>query len=307
MHNILVRSLSKRILLETQSDNAKEYFQSSIVPNIFVQDFKIEIIEDKNINADLVIKHIHSEEREIFIDFSKKKYLFLDNWEEKTPTYVLSFLQFAFTSLLLQDSIYTLHASSVQGKNFNFIFTGRAGSGKTSTMLELVSKYNYSFISNNKVSILIDSDKVNVTGGAKGITIRDNDTFEKYKNIASPNFQKVYSGRTAFVFNNDRLADLTQQRKLCIFSLKINTGVEEFYKMTDEDSIIHLYPIFIESVDREVLLFNWSEPVPLPYDEYLIKKTALGDLRAILPQIDVYHLSGSMEFILNKVNELDNN
>lgn len=305
MYKILFQSLGKSILLKSNSIKAKKHIHSNIVPNIFVQDLDIKVIETITFEPDIEIKHMQSEENEIYIDFDKRKYLILDDWKEKVPTSFFSFIQFLFTSLLLNQSTYTLHASAVQGKSYNFIFTGGAGSGKTSTMLELVTKHNYSFISNNKVSVSVNNKILKVVGGTKGITIRESDNFDKYRKVANANFQKIYAGRTAFMFKDKLSANLNVSKKICIFSLKINTGVEEFRKLSEEESVIYLYPVFIESVDREVLLFNWSEPVPFPYDEYVIKKKALKDLRDTLPSIEVYHLSGSMDFITKKVNELD--
>lgn len=305
MNQVLIKSLNKTILLSTDSDSVVNYLKSNIIPHIFIQGYSVEeeVVVRK---ADIELIHYTSDRSEIYVNFNKNKYVVYDNWEDNIPTYVLSFLQLCFNSLLLNDSIYTLHGSSVQGKKNDFVFTGKAGAGKTSVMLELVKNKGYKFISNNKVSLQICEDNAYIVSGTKGITIRDTDNFENYKNLVLNNFQKVYANRTAFIFNNSNSANLGLKNPITIFSLKINTGVKEFKQLTYEEAMIYLYPIFIESVDREVVLFNFKQTVPLPYEEYLVKEKALEDLKLALKKIKVYHLSGSMEFILDNVKELDN-
>lgn len=307
MNNILITSLGKKILIQSENDSVRKYFESNIVPQIFIQEYSMSFLNNENTDFDIKVRHIQSNIQEIYQNFDKDHYLFLDNWQKNVPTYFLSFLQFLFNSLFLNDGVYTLHSATAQGNKYNFIFAGRAGSGKTTTVLELVKNHKFKFISNNKTSLkLTKNTQVNITGGTKGITVRDTDSFESYKDIAKSNFQEVYGGRTAFMFNEQKTAKLNIQRKTCLFSLKINPGVKEFKKLTEEEATIYLFPIFLESVDREVLLFNRTQPVPFPYDEYTMKKQALSDLKSILSMIEIYHLSGSLDFITDKVKEVDN-
>jgi len=304
MYKILINSLGYNILIETDAAFLKDYLLTSIIPNNFIQEYKA-TMEDNNVksNFEITIRHIQSDRQEIYRNFENDKYLIFDDLSEKVPTYILAFIQYNFNNIHLNNSIFTLHSAAVQGKNANFIFSGRDGAGKTSTMIDLVTNHGFKHHSNNKTAIEIKGDEVLLVGGAKGVTIRNKDQLEEIKSFIGTEAIPVY-GRTAFMFKEEYWGKLRDNKKIFIISLKINTGVQEFHKLSDEQAILHLYPVSIESIDREVLMFNWRQPVPLK-NEYEHKKTAIKSLWGMLKKVEVYHLSGPLDFISQNVLSLD--
>lgn len=227
-----------------------------------------------------------------------------DNFEGQFPTYLLSYLELLFENMHADNLIATIHSSAVQGINANLLFIGEAGAGKTSVMLNLVEQYGCKYLSNNK-TLLASNSSPRVLGGTQAITVRNRDQFNKYEAMSTRHEATPY-GRISFILNPTYHADMTKNNHVVLVLPRINPGVREFMQLSPDEAKIRLYPYFLNSTDREVTLFKHMQPV----DSDLImndhrRKILLDGMNNVLSKTSVYHISGSLDFICDKVASLD--
>lgn len=304
MKTVLINSAGQKIYFGSDFEPAVDFFLNSSIPSIFIPGFSTEIFDKTEPSKeDIVITFVQSPDSKINIDPSEKRITIQDNWQEIIPTYILSFIYTLQQRLYISNSLFSLHSSAVAGTNKNFVIIGKAGSGKTTTALELVTKYNLKYLSNNKT--VISSDNLNIEAGTKSITVRESMQNDLSKFI-EPKVDSVY-GRKVIKFNSKYLGEFNNGLKTIFIKLQLNPAVGEFRQMEYDESMIFLYPQLLDISDREILLFNWTTPLPLTPLSLAEKNKALNLAQKIHQRSAVYHLSGSLDFVCQTIVSLDNN
>ena len=70
---------------------------------------------------------------------------------------------------LSEKGIFLLHGAAVHNNETNdsILIFGEKGMGKTSLVLDLCKKYNYSLVANDQVLIQLQNDEIHVLDGTK--------------------------------------------------------------------------------------------------------------------------------------------
>lgn len=307
MKQLLLKSLNERVVIETDNNDVVNFFKKDMLPYIFIPGYSTKIINKKaKPNFRFIFLESNIKNRHIIVDPNGDSCRVYDAWTNEVPTYILSLLQLKLSTLLAKKSILTLHSASVQSENANFVFIGHAGAGKTTVMLDLISKLQYKYIANNKTLVSISNKSTKILGGSAAVSLRDVDLFPQFKKMAAKTRITPY-GRVAFTFKSQHLATVGDGRRTFFIILQINSGVSEFHEMTLDEARIQLYPFFLDLIDREIALFAYKEPVPSQFEiNSELKKKILSQMNIFLTENKLYHLSGSLEFIRNKIIFLNN-
>lgn len=266
-----------------------------LIPNIKIKN-EVE-------SVDFYIIHKHAKHPSI--KRQGRSFIFRDDWKDNNiPGYVFFFLYKLFDFLYQKDGLLALHASAVACDNIVYIFAGNPGSGKTSLAINLASRDGYSFISNNRTVIKIDSSSAYCVAGTPEISIRSHD---KTKNLRarfiSKNNLNIYNPKDI----NINFEKNPHKYKIgAIFFIQINPGVKEAFLINKEESIYKIYSNISQTILGEALLFYGTQPSPI-FDSHNLQLTRIKRINAMLEFIPIIHLSGSMEFILNKINQFEIN
>ena len=305
-----VKSLDQVLIVESELEYVRNLFLESILPKVFIPNYSASSEITYNTLPTFIILNNTDTKPPLFrIGDKKNTYILSDNLSGKVPTYILSLIQLIFQNMHANKSVVTIHSSAAQGETANFVFVGHAGVGKTSILLELMTRYDFKYISNNKTLLFYDksSNKARIIGGTEAVSIRSTTAFPSYEYLSDKSLITPY-GRLAFTINKKYQANLNKNKPVYIILPQINPGVEEFSKINLDESRIRLYPYFLDAIDREVALFGYKTSLSsrIILSTHL-RKLLLDEMNFFLSNTPVYHVSGSIEFICERIVNLDYN
>ncbi len=304
MKILSIKSAKQTIYFGTDFLPAVDFLSRTMMPGIFIPCCQVKAVKNYMPSPKKVlISFVQSPNSKIKISENGERVVIFDDWSKSVPTYILSLISSLFQKQYLKHDLFSIHSSAVFGNTTNFIFIGKAGSGKTTTAIELVSRHQYKFLSNNRT--VISADGLNIEAGTQSITVR-NESIGSLDSFTEPHIENIY-GRKVIRFRSKYLGNYRNNKKNIFIKLQLNPAVSEFKKMEFDESMIFLYPNLLDIYDREVLLFNWSVPAPISPLTIKDKKKALDLAHKIYNESVIYHLSGSLDFICEQITNLDSN
>lgn len=218
-----------------------------------------------------------------------------DNWSKEIPIYLFHLIYSVSHQILLKKDYYTIHSVCVGKKNTWTLLIGHTGVGKTSVMLELLYNHEFEMFSSNKTLVKFNKKiHLEAVAGTTTVTCK-NDEHNKIKVLIEQS--------TSFVNRiASKLPDkyITSNQKVTInriYFTRLNPAVEECARLDDFESLVALYPFFLDHINSDIILFDGGDL----YDGALLptrtKKRMLSSLKNSLNSLEVYTLNGSLDFV----------
>lgn len=215
-----------------------------------------------------------------------------DRWRGKLPNDFYHLFYSIARMFLIRANLFPVHAACVIGKK-GMLIVGHSGDGKTTTLLELIKRGDFTVFSGNKTIISFPRQKkIMAVAGTRSITIpRQNHT------------GLVDGQRMAFALPTNHYIKEQSVSIRTIVIIKLNDGAEEKEKLTPLSSLHRLYPYFLDAVNADTLIFDGREMVS---GEISVKnkKYLAASLHHRLARMPVYKLTGSLSFIVNTIASL---
>ena len=191
------------IKLYEKSDDMLDFWLKRFCPSIKVQD-------SAQLKIDLEIIVIKSEKTNYSIKNNK---IFLFGNIGDNISYIAKFVTQCFQKLLIEENILIIPASCVAKENKALLVIGDFWQGKTSSALNISSKYKYNLISDNYVAI---KDGY-IIGTTSFISVRKEDIKDKNNSIFSINDRYFYNNKYCYNSNlkieDKTLTLISYQRK----------------------------------------------------------------------------------------------
>lgn len=291
---IYLRSNSFCIEVESKSINVFTAFKRcrilpTIIPNI-------EIFQDP---APSVINYriIHTQDSANSITTNNNTFHIHEAWDDNDiPGYIVFFIYKLFDHLYLTKNYISFHSSAISKNNKSILLVGSAGSGKTGTMLHMVLKKGFQFLSNNRT--VVDAIDSTVIAGTNHISIRKEDIF-RYQDLIQSD--ALYTTVTGFQILEQHELGIKQtaqfpQHLSGIVIIRITNDVSKFQIINKEIAIYKLYENISRTQWGEGLLFAGEVIGPI-LDTAETAQKRLNLLKLLLKDQRCYEINGSVEFI----------
>lgn len=247
----------------------------------------IKIQDLAQLKFDLEIIVIKSEKTNYNIKNNK---IFLFGNIRDNVSYIAKFVTQCFQKLLIEENILIIPASCVAKENTALLVIGDFWQGKTSSALNISSKYKYNLISDNYVAI---KDGY-VIGATSFISVRKEDIKDKNSSIFNINDRYFYNNKHC---HNSNL-------KIIGFMLPyINKGDNNIHYISNEESYWYLYQKFSRLLCGETILFDGKLPSPIFLNKCNSKKI-LKIVDELLINNSIKYVSAPMNIIINEGNKM---
>lgn len=247
----------------------------------------IKIPYSTKLKIDLEIIVIKSEKTNYSIKNNK---IFLFGNIRDNISYIAKFVTQCFQKLLIEENILIIPAACVAKKKNALLVIGDFWQGKTSSALNISSKYKYNLISDNYVAI----KNGYVIGATSFISIRKEDIKSK------DNF--VFCINDRYFYNN--INCYNSNLKIIGFMLPyINKGDNNVHYISKEESYWYLYQKFSRLLCSETILFDGKLPSPI----FLNKSNSKRILKItdkLLIDNGIKYVSAPMDIIIEEGNKI---
>ncbi|HOW29803.1 MAG TPA: NUDIX hydrolase [archaeon] len=296
---------SEGIVLLKEDKKAKTIFSFSINNNFFgkvVSDKKLNFGNKERLlldayvpgikiisnikNYDLIIKHKESNTQKLIVNPGNIE--IYGDWKGKISLDLYHLIYGVSRKHYLENNLYSVH-SACAGINKNLkLIVGHTGCGKTTVLLELIKK-KYKMVSGNKTIVSIDNDKMCAISGTKTITT-----------LISTNLNNAikYADRTAFQLKKNQYLNSGEVKSIFVININNYNHIE---KLSKPSALYRIYPYFLDTVNADTI---YGETLIDGTVTNKIKETLVKKLKKALTKINVYLISGSIEYITNKIIEL---
>lgn len=274
---------SKRISIKLykKMDDTLEFWLKRFCPSI------IKIQDLTQVKVDLEIIVIKSEKTNYSIKNNK---VFLFGNMRDNISYIAKFMTQCFQKLLIEEKILIIPSSCIAKGNKALLIIGDFWQGKTSSALNISSKYKYDLISDNYVAI---KDGY-IIGATSFISIRKEDIKDKNDSIFSVNDRYFYDNKHCY---NSNL-------KIIGFMLPyINKGDNNIHYISKEESYWYLYQKFSRLLCGETILFDGKLPSPIFLNKSNSEKI-LKIVDELLINNSIKYVSAPMNIIINEGNKM---
>lgn len=297
--------MGKRINFESDHLDLVKTFYKDKLPKVLIP--KLSFDEDIK-NVDINLLHIQSTENKVSVKGSS---IFLyDDWSENiVPGYVHFFIFKIFDYLYSKSNFFALHASCVEKNGLATLFVGNPGSGKTSSALNLCLFKGYSLVSNNRTVIKIHNGELVVVGGTNYISIRNKDMFRYSKFLnTEKSFQQSKTGFSLLTPDDLKIGfhiTSPEERIKIKNIIKINVGNAEnqLAQVSNFNSQILINENISKTQWGEGLLFN-NRVVSPKLTSIEEDQNRLNFVIEMIDLINLYDISGSIDFIMNSLKDL---
>jgi hypothetical protein len=197
---------------------------------------------------------------------------------------------------LISQGCYPAHAACVGNEAGYFLLTGESGSGKTSTMLELVDRYGLQILSGNKTSCSFSHslDGIIATSGTKTITLKAADLKERQVPVF------YYQDRAILSSTDDSMFQSEPRPIRSIYLVKLSSNTREIFPLPLTEALIKLYPLFLDVMNAEAILCHGDNIyTDLTSDE--AKRYLLSSLKKLLGDVKVFSVTGPLAYIADEI------
>lgn len=269
------------IKLYEKTDGMLDFWLKRFCPSI------IKIPDSTQLKIDLEIIVTKSEKTNYSI---RKNKIFLFGNIRNNISYLAKFVTQCFQKLLIEENILIIPASCVAKENNALLVIGDFWQGKTSSALNISSKYKYNLISDNYAAI---KDGY-IIGATSFISVRKEDIKDKNNSIFSINDRYFYNNKYCY---NSNL-------KIIGFMLPyINKGDNNIHYISKEESYWYLYQKFSRLLCGETILFDGKLPSPIFLSKSNSKKI-LKIVDELLIKNSIKYVSAPMDIIINEGNKI---
>ncbi len=243
----------------------------------------------------------------------EKDVIVVDDWNDAMPLHLLVHLLYSIVQRehLARDN-YSLHSSCVVNGDIGYLFIGHSGSGKTTTALEMVRKFDFRWYSGNKTLVefseLNENDTIderplaiNAIAGTRPVTLEAD-------NAAG---ESLFQNQTALPFVDRKLMLLKEEHEYtsasvqlgAIILAQVNDGARKFSRLSPSAAAISLFPFFYDYFNMDIHM-----PGGKMYNASFVDSDHRNNLKRRLVKIcadlPVIQASGSFDFMTEKVGEL---
>lgn len=205
-------------------------------------------------------------------------------------SYIAKFITQCFQKLLIKENILIIPASCIANKNNALLVIGDFWQGKTSSAINISSKYKYNLISDNYVAI---KDGY-VIGTTSFISVRKEDIKDKNNSIFNVNDRYFYNNKYCYDSN----------LKIIGFMLPyINNGDDNIHYISKEESCWYLYQKFSRLLCGETILFDGELTSPIFLNKSNSKKI-LKIVDDLLINNTIKYVSAPMNIIVEEGNKI---
>lgn len=269
------------IKLYEKTGGMLDFWLKRFCPNII----KIQDLSRLKINLEIIV--VKSEKTNYSIKNNK---IFLFGNIRNNISYLAKFVTQCFQKLLIEENILIIPASCVAKENSALLVIGDFWQGKTSSALNISSKYKYNLISDNYVAI---KDGY-IIGATSFISVRKEDIKDKNNSIFSINDRYFYNNKYCY---NSKL-------KIIGFMLPyINKEDNNIHYISKEESYWYLYQKFSRLLCGETILFDGKLPSPIFLSKSNSKKI-LKIVDDLLINNNIKYVSGPMNIIISEGNKI---
>ena len=247
----------------------------------------IKIQDSVNLKKDLEIIINKSEKTNYRIRNNK---IFLYGTIGDNISYIAKFITQCFQKLLIKENILIIPASCIANKNNALLVIGDFWQGKTSSAINISSKYKYNLISDNYVAI---KDGY-IIGATSFISVRKEDIKDKNNSIFNVNDRYFYNNKYCYDSN----------LKIIGFMLPyINNGDDNIHYISKEESCWYLYQKFSRLLCGETILFDGELTSPIFLNKSNSKKI-LKIVDDLLINNTIKYVSAPMNIIVEEGNKI---
>jgi hypothetical protein len=230
--------------------------------------------------------------------YLKKKIIIYDDWSILLPIYFFHLIYGICHKYWIGNNYYTTHSACIGKNNFSLL-VGHSGSGKTTLLLNLLKNYNLKLFSSNKTLLNFKKDNLTAIAGTKTITLRKKNDQKKWQPIL--NSKTEFVDRFAFMASKKYYTPKTSVPIKQIYLIKLNNYIKEFYQLDPRESLISLYPFFLDYVNSDAILFNGKSIFNGAIFGMEVKLKLLKNLSKIANKLNVNIISGPLDFISKKI------
>lgn len=263
--------------------NMLNFWLKRFCPSVVEVNIKI----NKKIDSNLIIEIKKSEKFDYIVNENN---ITIFGQITANESFIAKFITQCFQKILIDDDILIIPAACVANKGKGLLIVGDFWQGKTSSAINISSKYNYELISDNYVAIKYGK----IIGATSYISIRKEDVNYIHKSIINVNDRFFYKNK--YCYKND----------LEIVGLLlpyINNGDNNIHTISKEESVWYLYQKFIRLLCGETILFDGKLPSPIFLNKDNSKKI-LNIVEKLLIKSRIVYVSSSMEKIVNEGNNI---
>ena len=175
--------------------------------------------------------------------------IYLNNISSNSEKERYQFIQYftcnVLNRLLEERGFYGFHSSAISLNNIGIAFIGKRGCGKTNSLLNMMH-HGYDFLTNDKLAMQYDRNKINGYGVAQDISIR-----------MDSNFRSVYQNSKYVTYalkNNIHFYD-----DFCLEGNKINLYSNELIRMNNVNQVyssqikVIIFPSYDPLIDNLII------------------------------------------------------
>ncbi|MFH1193335.1 MAG: hypothetical protein V1656_03435 [Candidatus Jorgensenbacteria bacterium] len=283
--------------------NIVNFFQSDLKTQAFIPDVRV-----INSSAKPIVKIEHRQSIKQSINYIKKSktYLIYDDWSKTIPIYIVLFIYKLFHDNYINKKtpFLVFHASAVTKGNKNIGIIAHTGAGKTTIMLELISKHGYKMISNNKTVYCCRNNYCSVLSGTKGISIRTSLLEEIPKSIEILKQEEFIQRKIVSIHKRFLAYKFMDGKQNIIVIPQLNRKFCRVIEMDKKEATYYLFPMAMELMHREVLFFGAKQICPMTSIGDDIRKNILLSLKKLIKSSEIYQISGNLNFICRTIKKL---
>lgn len=235
-----------------------------------------------------------------------------DDWSDRMPLHMVHLLYSLVQREHLARDNYTLHSSCVVKNDVGYLFIGHSGSGKTTSALEMVRKFDFRWYSGNKTLVeFAEGDGIstneeerlalNAVAGTRPVTLE----------AVNTTGESLFQDRTAVPFVDRKLMLLKDEHEYRAASVKIgalilprvNDGAMNIKELSPSAAAISLFPYFYDYFNMDIHMPS-GEMYNAGFMDSSHRNSLKERLIDICAKVPVIQVSGSFDFMTDRVREL---
>jgi len=231
-----------------------------------------------------------------------------DTWEDGMPLHMIHLLYSVVQGEHLRRGNYPVHSSCVTKDDKGYLFIGHSGSGKTTSALTMVREHDFGWFSGNKTLITFDGQaneseyrSMRATAGTLPVTVEVSNTATGLP-VFDENIKIPFVDRELRMLKDQYHYTEEDVTINGIFFVRVNNGVQKCSQLSPDGAAISLFPFFYDYFNTDIHLPGGEMFNPGFVDDGH-RKALEGQLHGALQEIPIFQVSGSFEYMADKVKE----